>query len=83
MTPRATKPTSPWLPSDATRPVIFPMTSTGRKIISDPKRIEYYEMLHRGLWQVIFQPDATDEIEKEKIYIEELEQMLHELRLSE
>ena len=47
------------------------------------KRIEYYEMLHLGLWQVIFQPDATDEIEKEKIYIEELEQMLHELRLSE
>jgi len=47
------------------------------------KRIEYYEMLHRGLWQVIFQPDAIDEIEKEKIYIEELEQMLHELRLSE
>jgi len=47
------------------------------------KRIEYYEMLHCGLWQVIFQPDATDEIEKEKKYIEELEQMLHELRLSE
>ena len=47
------------------------------------KRIEYYEMLHCGLWQVIFQSDATDEIEKEKIYIEELEQMLHELRLSE
>ena len=38
MTPTVIKPANPELPSDVTRPCMFPMTSTGTNTTSDPKR---------------------------------------------
>ena len=38
MTPTVIKPANPELPSDVTRPCMFPMTSTGTNTTSGPKR---------------------------------------------
>ena len=38
MTPTVISPANPELPSDVTRPCMFPMTSTGTNTTSDPNR---------------------------------------------